>query len=176
MSVSDDYNYKLLSSIARNCRVNISNIARETGLHYISIKKRLERLSSRGLFDVKPLVSIKLSGTIGALIKLKTKNKSKILELLSQCNRVLGVVELNNEIVAIVYGKNKLDVIEIINKISALGDGLDEFSIEYGRIPPNLMVPIRNIDSCIFLEDSSCRNCLPSLSLKGNGFSHNKRS
>ncbi len=171
MNAYDDNGVKLMRVIAKHCRISYTRVAREIGHNYLSVKVKIERAIARGLMDVKPLVSAKLYGKIGALLRFKASNPGKIIEFLSKCNRVLGVMSIGDEIVAMLVARDKLEVMAIINRLSLFGDGLKEYSIEYGEIPPYMMIPVKNHDTC----EHDClnrifenRSCLPSLSIKNN--------
>ncbi len=181
LSNGDDVNYKLIRSIMRNCRVNIANVSRETGLNYASIKNRLRRLCSKKVFDVKPLIAAKLAGSIGALVRFRVNNHAeRIIDLLSKCNRVLGMIYIGDELIVMFHARDKMEILNMIDKLTMFGDGLKEFSIEYGKIPHNLMIPLKNPDPCIrdcFLVDGEeYTNCFPVLSLKNNHRVRNNRN
>lgn len=170
LTIHDD-GITLMRSITRNCRVSYARIARETGQNYVTVKMKIERAISKGLLDIKPLVSAKLFGRVGAILRLKTRNPSRIIEFLSKCNRILGVMVNGEEIIAMAVGKDKVEIIAIINRLSLIGDGLLEYSIEYGELPSILLIPVKNCNIC----ESECfnyilrgRSCLPSLNSKNN--------
>jgi len=166
-----DNGVKLVVSIANNCRVLYSKVAAETGASYSAVKMKIERAMERGLLSIKPLLSAKTFGRVGALLRIKTNgNREKMIELLTSCNRVLGLTILGDEIVAIIVARSKLDVTILINRLSLIGDGLVEYSVEYGEIPQNMMIPVKNTkdceQGCIF--GFSGKHCLPSLNAKNN--------
>ncbi|RLG81108.1 MAG: Lrp/AsnC family transcriptional regulator [Thermoprotei archaeon] len=173
LSSGDDADFKLISSIARNCRVNLTSVARETGYSYTSLRDRIERLRSRGLLDIKPIIAAKLSGQVAALIRIRTRNPERLIELLSGCNRVLGLMKTGDEIIAMVYGRDKIEVLNIISRLSLVGDGLEEYRVEYGSLPQNFMVLIRRSKPCIHRCFDKDTGCLPVLRLKGNGVNNN---
>jgi len=166
-----DSSVKLVVSISNNCRVLYSKVAAEIGASCSAVKMRIERAMERGLLSVKPLFSAKTFGRVGALLRIKTDgNREKMIELLTRCNRVLGLTTLGDEIVAIIVARSKLDVMALINRLTLIGDGLVEYSVEYGEIPQNTMIPVKTTrdceQGCIF--GFSSKDCLPSLNAKNH--------
>lgn len=180
LSESNDVETRLLESMIRNCRVNLASVSKETGLKYSSLQIRFKRLKERGLFDVKPMVSTKLAGYIGAVVRFRAEHKERMVDFLSKCNRVIGLMENDNgEIIALMYGRSKVEINTIVSSISLHGDGISEFSIEYGKLPLTLLIPLKKsevcLNECILKETigSICQSCLPYLRLKNNGKSKN---
>lgn len=168
---SDDV--RIVQAIARNTKVNLSGIAKETGVSYHTLRDKITRLKRKGYLDFKPLVASKLAGTIAAVIRLKgISNESKLLDFLSKCNRVLGaMITDKNELVVLIYGKNKVEILNILNKALQLdysSEGL-EFTIEYGVLPHNFLIPVKNPDPCMYECFGNGNGCLPILRLRGNG-------
>lgn len=162
---------KFVKALAGNCRVSIMNVARETKQNYLSVKQKIDRLLSRELVSIRPLVSSKLTGRVGAIIRLKTEHFEKVNEVLSKCNRVVGLLNVGDEVVAIVYARDKMEVMSFVNRLMLVGDGLKEFSVEYGELPQSCMVPIKTLELCpleCFSEFPGSKSCLPALSLRNN--------
>jgi len=169
----EDSETKFLEAVARNCRVLYKRVAKETGLSYQAVKTRVERAVRKGVLSIKPLILAKSFGRVGAVLRIKSNgNREKIIELLSKCNRVLGLITVNEEITAFFIAREKSEVISLINGLSLVGDGLAEYSVEYGEIPPDLLIPIKSVGDC----EQKCplalarKQCMPGLSLKNNKY------
>jgi len=167
----EDSGAKFLEAVARNCRVLYKRVAKETGLSYQAVKTRVERAVRRGMLSIKPLIIAKSFGRVGAVLRIKSSgNREKIIEILSKCNRVLGLITVNEEIIAVFIAREKSEVISLINGLSLVGDGLVEYSVEYGEIPPNLLIPVKYTGDC----EQKCplaftgKQCIPELNLKNN--------
>ena len=168
----DDADLKLIRELSRDGRVSISRLADKTGLSYTAIRKRILRLIEKGYLGIKPVVSSKLVGNVAAVIKIKTSNPDKLANRLARCNRVLGLFVNHEGVVAMFYSSDKTELTTIISRILAMDDHVDEYYIEYGKIPDVMMIPIKNPHpvcfECRYYEMKLCNGCLPQLRLKGN--------
>ncbi|GEM_PF-2357416 len=162
----------LIKELSKDGRVSLVKLSELTGLSYTSIRNRIQRLIDKGLLEIKPLVSIKLSGSVAAYVRFSVENPEKLLELLSKCNRVLGIMKNNShDVIAMVYAKNKMEIIFFVERMKQLyNDGLVAYEIEYGELPKDLKIPVKNPDAscldCIWRQLQLCSGCLPVLRLK----------
>ncbi len=164
---TNDRDLILIKELVKNGRASYSYLAQVTGLAYTSVRERIERLINKKLLEIKPLVSPKIYGDKAAILRITTKNPEDVATILSRCNRVVSVVKTNNDIVAIVVGKTKIELIYIIEHLLRKCNHVEEFSIEYGSIPPTFMIPLKNplvvCDNCIQKNSAKCSGCLPIL-------------
>jgi Lrp/AsnC family leucine-responsive transcriptional regulator len=168
----DDADIKLIQVLSMDGRVSISRLAEETGLSYTSIRNRILRLIHRGLLAIKPFIHPKLVGNVAAIVRFKTSKPEKLANHLSKCNKILGLMINHDGLIAMVYSRSKTEIAAFISRIKELDDHLEEYSIEYGRIPSSIMLPIRNpfpdCTNCIFYRLGICSGCLPILRIKNN--------
>jgi len=160
----------LIRELIKDGRTSLSKLARITGLAYTTIREKLERLRKKGLLEIKPLVNSRLIGNIAACIKIKAERMGNIIETLSKCNRVLSVMTVHNGVIAIIVGSSKTELTAIIENIVSKVEGLKEFEIEYGSLPKNVFIPLKNPDigcnDCVLGELYKCNGCLPVLGAK----------
>ncbi len=171
----------LIKELSKDGRVSLVKLSELTGLSYTSIRNRIQRLIDKGLLEIKPLVSIKLSGSVAAYVRFSVDNPERLMMLLSKCNRVLGIMKNNShDIIVMVYGKNKMEIIFFIERMKQLyNDGLVAYEIEYGELPKDLKIPVKNPDAscldCIWRHLQLCSGCLPVLRLKKRNSKRNSR-
>lgn len=167
----DDADIRLIRELSRDGRVSITRLSEETGLSYAAIRNRINRLIKKGLLEIKPHVSVKLLGNVGALVRFKTRNPSKLADMLANCNRVLGVMQNNNgDVIALFFSNSKISLTNTVERIVHLTRDVQEYSIEYGKLVPNMKVPIKNpvseCERCILWKLKFCNGCFPSLRIK----------
>ncbi|WP_440059138.1 winged helix-turn-helix transcriptional regulator [Thermogladius sp. 4427co] len=159
-----------VSCLIRFTRANISAISKITGLSPASIRNRVRRLVSKGLVDFKPLFSSKVLGNEAALIRVRSEKKEGLLKFLSSCNRVIGVMNTNsNEVIAMVYGRDKNEIASLVSAIKYLFEEISEVEIRYGKLPSDFMIPLKNdrpdcykrFNHEIFTK--YCGSCIPDL-------------
>ncbi|MEM4433139.1 MAG: hypothetical protein QXT03_04945 [Desulfurococcaceae archaeon] len=167
----DENSYELIVSITRNCRLNIRNISRELGVNYVTIKKKISRLLSNGLFSIKPMIPAKLAGLTAGLVRVKNP-PYWLFRFLSSCNRVLAYINMEGETVFLIYGRDKQEVVDLINRIMECNDELLEFTIEFGKLPLTQLIPIKNIEQDNGICNSYC-NC--GFCIIGNGYIKGKK-
>lgn len=176
----DNADIKLIRMLAMDGRISISKLAEATGLSYTAIRNRILRLMNKGYLEIKPYVSSKILGSVAAIIKFKTRKPEKLAEILSRCNKSLGVMVNHDGVIAMIYSKDKVEIASFIGRLTDLDLDIEEYHIEYGKIPYNAMIPIRNpypdCSSCLFYQLELCSGCLPLLRIKGNNKSNNKRN
>ncbi|MCD6488582.1 MAG: AsnC family transcriptional regulator [Desulfurococcales archaeon] len=162
----------LIQELVKDGRKSISDLARLTGLSYTTIRERLNRLMERKLLEIKPLVNSKLVGNTAALVRVKTRNPKKLIDRLCLCNRVLSIIvsNSNNEVLVAIVGKDKLEIIIIVERLIAREEWVEEFQIEYGMLPSDTMIPLRNpyslCGSCVYRSMYKCSGCLPPLRIR----------
>lgn len=168
----DNADIKLIQMLATDGRTSISKLAEATGLSYTAIRNRIIRLINKGYLEIKPYVNTKILGNIAAIIRFRTKNPEKLAETLSKCNKLLGVMVNHEGVIAMIYSRNKIEIASFISRLISLYPDIEEYYIEYGKIPNNTMVPIRNpapkCENCIYYQLELCSGCLPLLRIKGN--------
>jgi DNA-binding Lrp family transcriptional regulator len=167
-SNSDDK--RLIASLIQNTRANISAISKKTGLSPTSIRNKLKRLIDKDMLQFKPLFSARVLGSEAALLRIKGGKRETIIRILTMCNRVLGVMVVNdNEVYAMVYGRDKREIASLVSFVKYIAEDVDEVEIHYGRLPSDFMIPLKNdAPNChTYMNDANvnsfCGNCLPSL-------------
>ncbi len=173
LTITDEVDRKLVVELSRNTRINLSSIARRVGLSYATIRNRLLKLLNNNLLDIKPVVSPRLAGNVGGVLRIKSRNPNKILLKLSKCNKVIGALMINHEeILLLLYSRSKEELTYTIDRIVSMDDGIIEFSIEYGRIPSDVKILIRNpvpeCNKCPYYKMGLCNGCLPILRIRRN--------
>ncbi len=167
----DDASIRLIRELSRDGRVSITRLSEETGLSYAAIRNRINRLIKKGLLEIKPHVSVKLLGNVGALVRFKTRSPSKLADILANCNRVLGVIQNNNgEVMALFFSNSKISLTNTVERIVHLARDVQEYSIEYGKLASGMKVPIKNpvpeCEQCILWKLKLCNGCIPALRIK----------
>lgn len=167
----DEKSYDLIVSMTRNCRVNVRNVSRELGSNYVTVKKRISRLLSNGYFFIKPMVSAKLAGITAGLVRIRNPSPW-LFRFISHCNRVLAYVNMERETVLLVYGRDKQDIVNLINRIMEKNDEFLELTIEFGKLPLTQLIPIKSVDhgNGFCDQECDCRACLV-----GNGYTRGRR-
>ncbi len=160
----------LIRELVRDGRVSFKKLSEVTGLSYTAIRERINRLRKNMLLDIKPLVSPKLYGSVGAVVKIKTRRPDELAYTLSKCNRVLSILIRNNGLVITLIAGSKVELLFTIERLIAHNRYVEEFTIEYGKIPDTLLIPLRNHDPlcspCIAKEKYGCMGCFPMPRLK----------
>lgn len=175
---SDNKDLVLIKELIKNGRISYSKLAQITGLAYASVREKIERLINKGLLEIKPLVSPKIYGKQAAILRIRTDNLESIASILSRCNKVLSIVKTMDSIVVVIVGRSKVEIAAVIEAlIEKCGkDKINEYTIEYGVIPLNFMIPLRNnrtsCNECIFTKEEDnaikCSGCLPVLRIKNS--------
>ncbi len=167
---NNDVDVKLIKYLTMNGRISITRLAEETGLSYTAVRNRLKRLFGNGLLEIKPIVSAKIYGTTAAFLRIKTRNPVKLVEKFSSCNKLVGIMSTGSEVLVLLASRTKKDIAYTIDRIISSDPGLEEFSIEYGRIPSFIKIPIKNpepdCENCIYYKLKLCSGCLPLLRVK----------
>lgn len=159
----------LLVSLTKNCRFNFKRIARDLGVNYVRVKRIVDKLVESGFITIKPLISARSIGSIGAIVRIGRAN-GEVLSILTKCSRVLGFIETGSGVVALICGVDKQDIVDFISKLAdAVGGGID-FSIEFGRFSLTQFIPMKSMDeeSC-FHNGSLCSRCVVLQSLSNGG-------
>lgn len=166
----DERSYNLILSITKNYRLNIRSISRELGSNYITIKRKINKMMSNGYFTVKPMVSAKLAGLTAGLVRIRNP-PLWIFRFSTHCNRVLAYFNTGDEVVLLIYGRDKHDIVEFINKIMEETNEFLEFTIEFGKFPITQLIPIKNVEqNDVFCSNHhSCKVCIV-----GNGLNNSK--
>ncbi len=173
---NDEIDMRLIKELTMNGRVSVTRLARETGLSYTAVRNRLKRLFGNGLLEIKPVVSAKIFGTVAAYLRVKTRNPLKLMEKFNGCNKLVGVMMIGEEVVVILASKSKRDLVFTIDRIISTDPGVEEYSIEYGRLPSFVKIPVKNpvpdCENCMYYKLGLCNGCLPALRLKNRRKNH----
>ncbi len=168
----DDADYKLIASLIDDGRISIAELAKITGLSYTAIRNKLKRLLGNGYIEIKPLVSAKIAGTTAALLRIKTRNPARIVDNIVDCNKIIGIMSIGEELVIMLYSRTKGDLALTIDKILSIDDGVLEYSIEYGRLPSNMKIPLKSSSPVCstwkYNPLEMCSECLPLLRIRNN--------
>ncbi len=90
----DEIDKKIISSLQDNGRMSLKEISRIVGLTSMGVKKRLEKLFSRGLVKVSALLNIESLNLYAALLFVELENtdvKEEILKRFRECPRVVYI-------------------------------------------------------------------------------------
>lgn len=165
-----DEDITLIKELVRDGRTSFKRLSEITGLSYTAIRERINRLRRNRLIDIKPLVSPKLYGTIGAIVKVKASRPREIAEILSRCNRVISLIINNKGLTAILVARTKVELMFTIERLIAHNRYVEEFEIEYGKVPNSLLIPLRNYNPlcnpCNIKIKYGCGGCFPVLRMK----------
>ncbi len=160
----------LIRELIKDGRISFRRLSEITGLSYTAIRERINRLRRNMLIDIKPLVSPKLYGSVGAIIKVKTRRPHELAEILSKCNRVISLIINNNGLTITLVARTKVELVFTIERLIAHNKYVEEFMIEYGKVPDSILIPLRNhnplCNPCIAKEKFGCGGCFPILRMK----------
>lgn len=150
---------KIISILAENPRSSIRKISASTGLKYMYIRRSISRLCDKKMISFSLMISSSVMGQHVAYIRGKGEDIDRFLEKLSNCNKILVVFRVNHsEFGLLVYGRNKEEIAEFIDMIRT-GGRLFEISVEYGLLPSEAMIPIKNSNlKCKIPVD--CEKCI----------------
>lgn len=144
-------------------RMSIRKISAITGANYMSIRARLRRLVNRGIIKFQVSVPASIAGSHVGIIKIKGGDSPKLRDFVSICNRVLSYISINGgDSLLLIYGREKSEIMKVIDVIRNLDDGVLEVEVNFGRVPPNIYISIKNGgNGCVI---GHCKDkCLPTL-------------
>ncbi len=160
----------LIRELIRDGRISFKRLSEITGLSYTAIRERINRLRRNMLIDIKPLVSPRLYGSVGAVVKVKTHRPYELAEILSKCNRIISLIINNKGLTITLVARTKVELMFTIERLIAHDRYVEEFEIEYGKVPDSILIPLRNhnplCNPCIAREKYGCGGCFPILRIK----------
>lgn len=153
----------MLKLLVENPRISIRKMSALMGVNYMSIREKLRRLVDKGVIRFHVSVPASVAGSHVGIIRIRGGDGPKLREFAALCNRVLSYVSTNGgDSLILIYGKEKSEVMKVIDTIKSLDDKVLEVEVEFGRLPPNIYIPIKNGGSGCTI--GHCRDkCLPSL-------------
>ncbi|ACL11232.1 putative transcriptional regulator, AsnC family [Desulfurococcus amylolyticus 1221n] len=153
---------ELTKKLAANPRISIKRLADDLDMNYTALRDRIRKLSYKGLISFILSVSPLITGNTAALVRLKGHKVEKLLSSASKCNRVItGLKVSDDEAILVIYGKDKGDIVSVIDVLRDEAGGDLEIHVEYGRLHPDFKVQIRNPNpEC---NHPPCNNCIPVL-------------
>lgn len=159
---------ELTRKLVENPRISIRRLANELGVSYIALRDRLRKLSHKGLISFTLSVSPLLAGSVAAVVRVHGHRVDDMLSKASRCNRVIAGLKMGEgEAVLVIYGRDKGDIVSVIDVLRNDVDGDVEVDIEYGRLPLDFKVQIRNPHpDC---NNTYCNSCLPLLRNRNGG-------
>ncbi|MEM1627739.1 MAG: winged helix-turn-helix domain-containing protein [Desulfurococcaceae archaeon] len=135
---------RLMEMLIENPRVSFKKLAEESGLSYALIRKRLKSLVNKGLLMFKLCTTPAFAGREVAVIRIKSNEVGKIIELAGSCNRVLTSARINeHEGVLLMSGTSKTYIALRIDSLKSCITSPVEISIEYGVLPENQVIVIK---------------------------------
>lgn len=170
MSGLDEENIRMLFvSLMKNCRFNFKKISRDLGVSYVRVKRVIDKLVEGGFITVKPLISARSIGSTGAVVRFHKVN-GEVLSVLTKCNRVLGFIDTGSEVVALICGVDKQDIVDFISKLAYTVGGEIDFTIEFGRFSLTQFIPMKSVDEEGCLHNGAlCGRCVVLQSLSNGG-------
>jgi len=167
----ENIDIELTRKLVENPRISIRRLAQALGVNYLTLRDRLRKLVNKGLVDFALMVSPILAGSVAAIVRVRSSSIDKLLTVASRCNRVITGVRISeSNAIIVVYGRDKGDIASVIDMLRENVDGDIEVSIEYGRLPLDFKVQIRNPrPNCTHLH---CNNCIPQLRNRVNSFNY----
>ena len=157
---------QIVEQLAENPRISYREISRKTGLKYMLIRKKIQSAQSKKLLSFGLFISTDIVGREIAAVKFRFRNKNstnsdRLITKLSNCNRVSMTFKIDNgEVFAIFHGKNKEEIIGIIEAFRSIIEDLEEVSIEYGSFSAKSMIPVKNKDVLNCNPTKYCEECI----------------
>jgi len=160
----------LIRELVKDGRTSFKRLSEITGLSYTAIRERINRLRRNMLIDIKPLVSPRLYGSVGAVVKIKTRRPYELAEILSKCNRIISLIINNKGLIITIVAQTKVELTYTLERLITHNKYVEEFEIEYGKVPDSILIPLRNhnplCNPCIANEKYGCSGCFPVLRMK----------
>lgn len=156
---SDEKLAQLLETLASNPRMSIRELAAKTGLSYTYVWRKLNTLYSKELLSLSVMISSEVAGKEVAVAKVKSENLEQFMDNLLNCSRILVTFRANsNEVFLVIYGKDKHEIMSIIETLRSKVGHISEVSMEYGILPEKYMIPLKN-NYLKCKPPSSCEKC-----------------
>lgn len=156
----------IVSILAENGKTSLRKVSAKIGTSYSSLRWKIRKLEDNGLMLLKPLVQASLYGSIAAFIEVEVESsQEELAKRMYKCNRVLAAVVVNNRVYAIVLAKS-VDQIHLLLDELTLTAKVKSYTVKYGSIPREAMVPIKNsggCKNCILREAYGEMACMPTL-------------
>jgi DNA-binding Lrp family transcriptional regulator len=158
----DDQASSLIEALMQNPRASIRQLATQLNLEYNYVRRLLKRLFSKKQLVPALAASTSILGREAAVIRVKSNSPAslaKIEEFARQCNRVVSYIEVNGtrEVMIIVTAENKQKTVKLVELICSIADDVVEVSAEYGTLPRDALLPLKNSCSkCIY--SNTCNN------------------
>lgn len=156
---NNDKLLRILSQLVENPRSSIREIASATGLKYMYIRRSINKLHDKKLISFSLMISSSMLGLHVAYVKGKGERVDVFLDHLIKCNRILAAFKINHcEFGLLINGRNKEEIAAFIDLIRS-NQQLIEISVEYGLLPVDAMIPIKNPNlNCKIPQD--CEKCV----------------
>ena len=102
----------LLKAAEGCCRVSYTETSRKLGVSHTAVRKAIDKLASKGLLEVAPLLNVENLDVVLALLFLEVpsdREVNKILERFRECPRIISMFKTLGEynVVALIYAEDQ---------------------------------------------------------------------
>ncbi|MCC6011243.1 MAG: hypothetical protein LM556_02445 [Desulfurococcaceae archaeon] len=169
-----DQTSSLVEALLLNPRASIRQLSIQLNLEYNYVRRLLKRLFSKKWLIPALAASTSILGREAAVIRIKSSNPAsleKMEQFARQCNHVISYVEVNGtrDAMVIVATESKQKTVKLVELIRSIIDDVVEISAEYGVLPRETLILVKN----------SCSKCTYSTLCDNNTeftFTRNNRS
>lgn len=149
---NDEKISQLISVLASNPRLSIKEISEKTGLSYYYVWRKINTLVSKKLITFSLMLSTNLVGKEIGIVRFKGNDVDQVIDPVSRCSKIiLGFRVNSNEVLLIIHGRDKREIMSLVELLKSRINDVTEVLIEYGVLPEKSMIPIKN----------ELRNCEP---------------
>lgn len=159
----DEKNIAILRELLKNPRISIRSISKKLGLNYLTARRKIATLTKKYGISLGVLVPAEIAGREVAFVRMKIDSSNSISALMINCARVSIIAKVNNgnEIIVVIRGKSKQEILRVAEFLRTLVGGVKEFTIEYGTLTHNLPIALCNVHGyCSGPNGNSMRDCL----------------
>jgi DNA-binding Lrp family transcriptional regulator len=166
----------IVEALLTNPRASIRKLSTQLNLEYNSVRRLVKTLFSKK--QIVPAIALpaNILGREAAFIKIKGSNLEKITYFSLYCNHVITYIEGNNgkEAIVVIAAENKQKIVKFIEILRSLVNDISEIIIEYGVLPGETLLLVKNTCSKCGYFDICSNNTLSTLAR--NNKRNNKRA
>ena len=136
----------VVEALLANPRASIRKLSTQLNLEYNFVWRLVKNLLSRKHIVPTIALSANILGREAAFIKIKGNNLEKIAHFSLYCNHVVTYIEGNSskEAIVVIAAENKQKIAKFIEVLRSLVSDMSEIIIEYGVIPGETLLLVKN--------------------------------
>jgi DNA-binding Lrp family transcriptional regulator len=136
----------VVEALLANPRASIRKLSTQLNLEYNFVWRLVKNLLSKKHIVPTIALSANILGREAAFIKIKGNNLEKIAHFSLYCNHVVTYIEGNSskEAIVVIAAENKQKIAKFIEVLRSLVSDISEIIIEYGVIPGETLLLVKN--------------------------------